>query len=128
VVGDFIHLLQTDNLPVKIAAGRSRHAAQNDHERLAALPGPFLALFEVRQPTVAGRFLIPAPVPPSLSQHRAICQGRQPQSEQDKEVSSHAKFSNQQRTEGIRRISGKVRLDAAFVIRPLAGGTGYLLI
>jgi hypothetical protein len=90
MVGDRINLLQTDNLPVKIAAGRSWQAAQNDHDGLAALPSQCVRLLKICQPTVAGRFRIPAP----LSQQWAICQGHQPQGEQDEEVSSHAPCSN----------------------------------
>jgi hypothetical protein len=46
VIGDVVEVLQTDNLPVKVAAGDSRHAAQDHHERLAALPRQGLPLFQ----------------------------------------------------------------------------------
>jgi hypothetical protein len=36
-IGKIAKLLQTDNLPVKLPARQSRHAAQDDHERLARL-------------------------------------------------------------------------------------------
>jgi hypothetical protein len=52
---------QTDNLPVKLGARRSRHAAQNHHERLAAGPRQGLALLETENPTVLGSRVIATP-------------------------------------------------------------------
>jgi hypothetical protein len=67
VVGDPLKALQTDNLPVKLPAVRSGHAAQDHHERLAGLPGPGLPLLQAGQPPVPRGLRIAEPSPPSLS-------------------------------------------------------------
>jgi hypothetical protein len=74
-LGDVFDLLQTDNLPVKLAAGRSRLAAQHHHQRLAALARLGLALFEAAQPAVAAAL---RPAPP-LGQGGRVGHDKQPE-------------------------------------------------
>jgi hypothetical protein len=66
-------MLQTDNLPVKLMASRSRYAAEGNHERFAAGPRQILAPFQTENPTVVGSRLISTP---GLSHQGSICQNR----------------------------------------------------
>src|SRR5262249_52394439 len=55
VVGDAFDALETDNLPVKLKAVNSRHAANDDHEGFARFARLLLALGEAGQPAVTAR-------------------------------------------------------------------------
>src|SRR6516162_7432047 len=52
LVGNAIQVCQTDNLPVKFSAGRSRQTPDNHHERLAALFRLGKTLIETKEPAV----------------------------------------------------------------------------
>jgi hypothetical protein len=60
LVGNIFEAFQTDNLPVKFQARRSRHAAYDDHERFAALSRQVFALLKTGNPSVLGGLLVPA--------------------------------------------------------------------
>jgi hypothetical protein len=60
MVGRFFDALQTDNLPVELKAVNSRHATQDDHERLAGFAGQRLAFGVTGQPTILGGVASPA--------------------------------------------------------------------
>jgi hypothetical protein len=63
LVGYVIQVFQTDNLPVKFSAGRSRQAADNHHERLAAIFRLGETLVETKEPAVLGSVpILPAAV------------------------------------------------------------------
>jgi hypothetical protein len=70
LVGKVLKAFQTDNLPVKLVARRSGHAAHDHHEGLAGLPGLGLSLFQAREPPVLDRRLLAPPKAPGLSRHR----------------------------------------------------------
>jgi hypothetical protein len=79
LVGDVVELLQTDNLPVKLPAGRSGVAADHDHQRLAGLARLGLALFEAEQPAVTAGL---RPAPPALGQGRRVGQDEGPEGQE----------------------------------------------
>ena len=54
-------MLQTDNLPVKFMASRSRLAAQNDHQRFAGRSRQSFAFVEIENPPVAAGLRTPTP-------------------------------------------------------------------
>src|SRR5262249_42289583 len=67
LIGQVFDLLQTDHLPVKFPASRSRHAAQDHHERFAAPPRFGLARFQAGEPAIlSGLDLLTAPRPAAL--------------------------------------------------------------
>jgi hypothetical protein len=88
LVGDILNMLQTDNLPVKFVARRSRHAAHDYHERFAAGPGQGFALFQTENPAIRGGRLIPAP---GLSQQGCIRQNHH--SKGEKKAHEHQRSS-----------------------------------
>jgi len=61
LVGDVFDVLQTDNLPVKFMASRSRLAADDDHERLAAFARQGFAFFEAKNPAMLACLKAAAP-------------------------------------------------------------------
>jgi hypothetical protein len=91
-IGQFFKALETDNLPVKFIAVRSRYTAQHNHQRFAAHPRLGAAFFEVEDPTVPGCLLV-ARRPSKLSRqrHRAPRQGGKHHYPDD--PASHAQLS-----------------------------------
>jgi hypothetical protein len=83
LVGDFFDALQTDNLPVKIMTRRSRHTAQDHHERLAGPARLGFSLFQIENPTIAASLLISAAGPSRLCQQRRRSQSHQSQRPED---------------------------------------------
>jgi hypothetical protein len=76
LIGDVFDLLETDNLPVKLAAVNSRHAAHEDHHGLAGFLRQRLALGQGENPAVPGGVEF-APAAFLLSQNGVIrrCDG-----------------------------------------------------
>jgi hypothetical protein len=58
LVGEILDAFETDNLPVKLAAGDSRVAPQDHHEGLASLVRLGLAFLEIENPAVPQRLRI----------------------------------------------------------------------
>ena len=81
-------MLQTDNLPVKFMASRSRLAAQHDQERFAAGSGQRFAFFEIEDPATAARLRTATP---RLSQQRGIGQRNDSKSQEEYTV-RHERF------------------------------------
>jgi hypothetical protein len=63
LVSNVFDLFETDNLPVKKMAVRSRDAAHDDHQWLAAFARPVLPLLQAGEPAVACRLCRVAPAP-----------------------------------------------------------------
>ena len=80
LVSNVFDALETDNLPVKFMASRSRHAPHHDHERFAARPRQGFALLKIENPAVRASRLIPTP---GLSQQRGIGESNNPEGQED---------------------------------------------
>jgi hypothetical protein len=83
-------VFKTDNLPVKLMAGRSRLAAQNDHEWFAARSRQRFAFVEIENPAMAAGLRPPTP---GLSQHGRIGQSNDSESKQG-DAHCHEQFSS----------------------------------
>jgi hypothetical protein len=85
LVRDVLEVLQTDNLPVKFMASRSRHAANDNHEGLAADARQGFAFLEIENPAVGSSRLVTAP---GLSRQSGGRQFRNPKG-QAKDAQNH---------------------------------------
>ena len=96
LVGRVLDALETDNLPVELAAVRSRHAPKDHHERLAAAVRLRLALLEAGDPPVPVRTGI---APFELGQQRRLGCGDGPESQNGDDPALHEYLSFKLRVE-----------------------------
>jgi hypothetical protein len=100
LIREVLDALQTDNLPVELSAGASRHTAHHYHQGLAALPRLRFAFLETENPALLARRLVPAPhaAALTLAAHGPLLR-RQPgvwnneQQSQEHEAASHERIS-----------------------------------